>query len=314
MRMYQQFEIEDQGVPWMTLAEHTVTSHKEYCSKIGIFDAYAEVANSFKGSIGGALEDESAKHLLGRFLNSAARTQVIACIEGGNCTDITVEVLGLLTEGHIYLIDIAAGHGAGTMSLLNTICKMRENDTLPKDALDVVIHAIDFSEKSLSYYEELLASLDDVYRAHGISVKIYKHQIDITDDDVVRKEIDAIKQDSACNPELGIGSDPRYLLLCSAISGVSKKVFLRDFSASYQMITESFKENNSAFLWVEPLTEKAWMPKHWENFMGNAQPSSDEDPPAEKNIARQEYDWIDPHSEAKLKTAGDYFLLSLAKT
>ena len=123
--MYQQFEVEEDGLKYMQLVDYTVASHKEICIFLGIFENYETALTTTSGVIGGELEDESKQHLLTRFLNSAARTQVIACIEDPCCEYISIEVLSLLNAGHIYLIDIAAGHGAGTMSILNTICKMR---------------------------------------------------------------------------------------------------------------------------------------------------------------------------------------------
>lgn len=245
-------------------------------------------------------------------MNSAARTQVIACIEQQDCLDIKLEVLGLLTDGHIYIIDIAAGHGAGTMSLLNTICKMRENLTMPMDPLDVDIHAIDFSQNALNHYECLLDSLKNDYGKFGIHTTIKKHKIDITDDEKVKVEIEEIKAEAVNSPISGIGVDPRYLLVCSAISGVKKNVFITEFSKSYHLIAESFKENNSAFLWVEPLTEKKWMPKYWVEFMKD-KPDVADDARNTKRIVKQEYAWVDPHSDGAQETAADYLLMDLAK-
>ncbi|MEX0144096.1 hypothetical protein MRBLMS1_005013 [Massilia sp. LMS1-1-1.1] len=296
----------------MTLAPYTIDSHAKYCTKIGFADQLKNSGKDYCGAVGGAQDDESDKHLIARYLNSAARTQVIACIEQQDCEDIKLEVLGLLTDGHIYIIDIAAGHGAGTMSLLNTICKMRENLTLPMDPLDVDIHAIDFSQNALNHYECLLDSLKSDYSKFGIHTTIKKHEVDITDDDKIRVKIEEIKSEVINSPILGIGIDPRYLLLCSAISGVKKSVFISQFSKSYQVIAESFKENNSAFLWVEPLTEKKWMPKYWVDFMKD-KPDVADDERSTKRIVKQEYTWLDPHSEGAQKTAADYLLMDLAK-
>lgn len=313
--MYQPFEVEAEGIKCMTLAEHTVASHKAICSNLGIFDNYAAGLDDFGGAIGGALQDESTRHLLSRFLNSAARTQVIACIDEVDCRDIAIEVLGLLSDGHIYIIDIAAGHGAGTMSLINTICKMREDEILVKDALDIEIHALDFSETSLKFYEELLESLSETYQKFGIYVTLVKHCIDITNDAQVKKEIEDIKSCVHTVPAKAIGEDPRYLLLCSAISGVKKSIFLSEFSKSYQAIAESFKENNSTFLWIEPLSCKDWMPKYWKEFYDQLQIVPDDDDITSKHVVKQSYDWIDPHLSKKVPTtAGDYFLMNLAKS
>lgn len=312
--MYQQFEVEADGVKYMTLAEYTVTSHREICATLGIFEQYeSELAAG--GAIGGAVDDESTRHLLGRFLNSAARTQVLACIEESCCQNIAVEVLGLLNDGHIYLIDIAAGHGAGTISILNTICKMRHDRNLSSDSLDIDIHAMDFSSLSLSFYEQILNSLKSTYQQYGINVNILKHVVDITDDDCVKQEIRSIKESVTASPLNGIGSDPRYLLMCSAISGIKRKDFIDHFSNSYQTIAESFKEKNSTFLWVEPLSKKNWLPTHWETFIKRLGINiSDEDAAVGAYMVKQPYSWIDPHISTRMDTAGDYCLMNLGKS
>lgn len=309
--MYQQFEVEEDGLKYMQLVDYTVASHKEICIFLGIFENYETALTTTSGVIGGELEDESKQHLLTRFLNSAARTQVIACIEDPCCEYISIEVLSLLNAGHIYLIDIAAGHGAGTMSILNTICKMRHDETLTTDPLDIEIHALDISPHSLDFYEKLLNSLKSIYQKYAINVTFVKHQIDITNDDDLKHEIQAIKQLVADSPIAGVGTDPRYLLICSAISGIKNKTFMEKFSSSYQTIADSFKAKNSAFLWIEPLTKKNWLPRYWQDFIERLGINPDHDIGDEKYMVKQSYNWIDPHVYTKINTEGDYCLMKL---
>jgi hypothetical protein len=310
--MYEPFEIEAEGIKCMALAKPTVDSHRKICSRLGIFDGYEESLKE-KGAVGGELEIVSTKHLLSRFLNSAARTQVLACIENDGCRQIAIEVFGLLSEGHIYLIDIAAGHGAGTISLLNTICKLREDGILSTDALDIDIFALDFSETSLNFYEEMLNSLSETHREFGLRVSLVKKRIDIRKDSEVKAAIDEIRLQAAGQAGTTLGFNPRYLLICSAISGVEKRVFLNEFAQSYQAITESFKDGSSAFLWVEPYTKKDWMPKYWQDFYDELKVIPEDDESTSKHMVKQKYDWVDPHLATKVPTtAGDYFLMKLA--
>ena len=310
--MYEPFEIEADGVKCMALAKPTVESHKRICSRLGIFDGYEESLKE-KNLVGGELEEVSTKHLLSRFLNSAARTQVLACIEDDNCRQIAIEVFGLLSDGHIYLIDIAAGHGAGTISLLNAICKLREDGILSTDALDIDIFALDFSATSLNFYQEMLNSLSETHQEFGLNVSLITKRIDITNDIEVKAAIEEIKLQATEQAGEKFGINPRYLLICSAISGVEKRVFLNEFAQSYQSITESFRDDSSAFLWVEPNSKKDWMPKHWQDFYEKLKAIPEDDDSKSKQMVKQKYDWVDPHLTTKVPTtAGDYFLMKLA--
>ncbi len=203
-------------------------------------------------------------------------------------------------------MDIAAGNGAGVISMLNTLAKQRVENILPKDLLDVHIHAIDFSAVSLSYYAQQLELLRVGYAGVGIEVFFYSHHVDITDDVVLEKSISSIKN--------SIGSDPRFLLVCSAISGVSKKVFKESFSSSYKFIAKSFRGANSSFLWVEPLHKGRWVKDEAQAINLDLDEGNIDERPKEMCEACMKFYWIDPHLEVEkpIETGADYYLLELA--
>jgi hypothetical protein len=303
--MYQQFEVILDGEKYMELASQTSTSHKIYCSTLGIFENYTEKVSAAGGVVGGNSKQESEDHLLARYLNSASRTQAVICIEDEKCETIKLEMLFQLSDGDLNIIDIAAGHGAGTLSLLNTICDMRNKGVLKMGALNITIHALDYSETSLTYYSEMVKILAEFYEQHGIFVSIISHLIDITSDLAVTETINLIKTTA--------GQDPRYLLICSAISGVSKKLFHEKFALSYETIAKGFKEKNSSFLWVEPRTKRKWMQKYWQDYFDKIDVDPDVIFTLDENIVQQEFAWIDPHNNVKMaESFADYLLIKLA--
>jgi len=278
----------------MAILNSTANCHKQYCCELGLFQNYEDAVKR-NGVIGGKSEAESTQHLLGRFLNSAARTQLAAYQPDTSLEQIQQELLSSLSEGKVFLIDIAAGHGAGTLSIINSICELRKEEVLPTDRLAIEIHAIDFNPESLKSYVDLVKSLSGHFNAHGISANILTHNIDLTKlDDSLKQEIEKIKR--------SIGKDPRYLLACSAISGVTKTIFQRDFKESYAYIIREFKEKNSIFFWTEPATKKNWMNKEWEELS------------VEHESRSLRFYWRDPHLEVEpIDSGANFFLLELAK-
>ena len=290
----------------MRLAESTVSSHRQICTDIGIFDQYQARLRSKNALIGGNSADDSQDHLLVRYLNSASRTQAILCIQDVKCQEMQEELLSQLDDGTVHIIDIAAGHGAGTLSVLNTVAEMRENGALLKNALNLNIYALDFSEISLNYYAAMVTNLTASYLSQGIVVKFHPILVDITSDPDVAASIAEIKQN--------IGGNPRYFLICSAISGVKEDVFRTKFSASYQIIAHSFKDRNSVFLWVEPRTKKMWIFNFWEEFSEKLGISKVFHRAAGSRMIRQNFAWLDPHNNIPQGNQwADFALMGLSK-
>lgn len=289
----------------MQIVDITVSAHRTLCETLGIFEEYDQVQKA-GGHIGGKGDKESQDHFLARFLNSAARTQLPLVSQDAPLIPISDQIVAQLLSGEIYVVDIAAGNGAGVISMLNTIAKQRVENNLPKDLLDVHIHAIDFSAMSLFYYSQQLQLLRAGYADVGIEVCFHSHQVDITDDMVLEKSISSIKN--------SIDNDPRFLLVCSAISGVSKKVFKESFSTSYRFIANSFRGANSSFLWVEPLHKGRWVKDEAQAINLNLDEDSAGEIPKEMCEACMKFFWIDPHLEMKkpIETGADYYLLELA--
>jgi hypothetical protein len=289
----------------MKIVDLTASTHRTLCETLGIFKEYDQVQKA-GCHIGGIGNKESQDHFLARFLNSAARTQLPLVSQDEPLVPISDQIVAQLLSGEIYVVDIAAGNGAGVISMLNTLAKQRVENILPKDLLDVHIHAIDFSVMSLSYYAQQLELLRVDYAGVGIEVFFYSHHVDITDDLVLEKSISSIKN--------SINSDPRFLLVCSAISGVSKKVFKESFSSSYKFIAKSFRGANSSFLWVEPLHKGRWVKDEAQAINLDLDEGNVDERPKEMCEACMKFYWIDPHLEEgkPIETGADYYLLELA--
>ena len=81
-------------------------------------------------------------------------------------------LLEQLTDGAVQILDIAAGHGAGTLSILSFIAAMREQSKLPKLPLNVAVTALDFSADALATYQQVAEELREWLAKQGITLSV----------------------------------------------------------------------------------------------------------------------------------------------
>ncbi|MBK1685240.1 hypothetical protein CKO18_16940 [Rhodoferax fermentans] len=216
--------------------------------------------------------------------------------------EINEELIAQLSAKNLYIIDIASGHGAGTLSIINSIHHLRiKEESFPTDPLDIDIHALDFSETSLSYYENLIEILRSDYLKVGITIKFHRHIVDLRSDENIKTAVENIKT--------SIGKNPQYLLTCSAISGVKRTVFQESFARSYSYIVTEFREENSLFFWVEPQTKGDWIKESWQELATEQKIEYPSDGCKTKNIR---FHWSDPHTKSVLHADAEYLLMGLA--
>lgn len=290
----------------MIIIDQTALTHQNICDTLGIFGEY-RTAVSAKNNIGGSSNDECNIHFLGRFLNSAARTQLAICNDDESLLPINTELLAQLYAGKIHIIDIAAGHGAGVISILNSVCHKRKINELPTDLLDVHIHAIDYSPGSLDIYKQVLNALRENFGSVGIKVEFDSYNTDLINDQSLSKTISCIKQ--------RIGDDPRFLLVCSAISGIQRAAFEKNFSGSYKCITESFSDRNSSFFWAEPFTKKHWIKEVFAKILAAIFGNGLNDTVNRNKTMRDvqiRFHWRDPHINEVISTGAEFYMVELS--
>ena len=88
------------------LPEPLATAHKNFLNDKGWMSAYQP---SLDGGTGGQSSKEAQDHVINRFLNSAARMQFVCADPGDEQPEVREMVLDQLGDGHIYLLDLAAG-------------------------------------------------------------------------------------------------------------------------------------------------------------------------------------------------------------
>lgn len=226
-------------------------AHKEFLYEKDWMELYTPKASE---AIGGASLEEAKDHVINRFLNSAARMQYVCADPKDEQSDIRQMILDQLSDGHIFLLDIAAGNGAGTLAMLSLICELRLHKAVPKLPLNISILAVDYSVDALNFYAELQDKISPWLETHGMNVSLTLEPCDLTITGEFSEALDAFFEDAKSKKV------NRFLAVISAVSGIGKEKFeqIQD-SLKFAAASLSHSKRNSSWLWVEPPTSKSWL-------------------------------------------------------
>jgi hypothetical protein len=239
----------DSGI--LHLPEPLATVHMDFLVKNGWF---AEYKPGERGGTGGQLTEEAREHVINRFLNSAARMQFVCADPGDDQPEVREMVFGQLGDGRIFLLDLAAGNGAGTLAMLSLLCELRLNKLIPKLPINVNILGVDFSADALGYYAELLDDLKPWLSSVGIELSLRTEVCDLA----VSGDFNEVLEEFFY--EARQQQVKRFLCVISALSGAGKEGFdLIHDSLKIAAAGLSHSKRNSSLLWVEPYTRKAWL-------------------------------------------------------
>lgn len=235
------------------LPEPLATAHKDFLVKNGWLADYQPDKH---GGTGGQATEEARDHVINRFLNSAARMQFVCASPDDEQLNVRDMVLDQLGDGHIFLLDLAAGNGAGTLSMLSLLCELRLQKTVPKLPLNVSILGLDFSVDALGYYEEILDTIRPWLASAGINLSLKTEVCDMAITGHFSEMLDSFFDDAK------LQRVNRFLCVISALSGAGKEGF-EQMHDSMKMAAArlSHSQRSSSWLWVEPFTtnsKKAW--------------------------------------------------------
>ncbi len=282
------------------MPEPLVDAHRDYLMENGWLGKYDPAGSA--GTIGGASAEEACDHVVNRFLNSAARMQYVCSDPKDEQADVRDAVLDQLAEGRIHVIDLAAGNGAGTISMLSLICELRRAGSIPTLPLNVSISAIDFSPAALNHFAAILHKLSPWLASAGIVIELNLFNCDLTILGDFSETLDGIFEHAR-------GRDVRrFLCVISAISG-AKKEGVEPMIDSLKLAAAglSHSKRSSTWLWVEPHVGKSWFTaladsiqltlkkiKHRFSPKGDSF-SLTTDNPMLKDPEARSFHWSDPH-------------------
>ncbi len=241
----------------LILPQQLSNAHREHIEKNGWLDGYVSGEKcTSAGVIGGASDEMAQQHFIERFLNSVARVQYVCADPTDSNIEVRDMVLDQLADGHLFILDIAAGNGAGTLAMLTTLCELRSAKCIPKLPITVSITGIDYSPAALMLYQEMLSAITPWLEAHGIDVSLELCPCDLKVSGEFNEILESFFDEAK---ESGVN---RFLCVLSAISGIGKEG-LEEIHDSLKLAAAglSHKKRTSSWLWVEPSNNKSWPSK-----------------------------------------------------
>lgn len=230
-------------------SDYLIDVYKNKLVDLGMLE-YAEKfnENDSKGAIGGQDEDETNKHFSERFLTSSARVQFLVLDPKQKLIQISNDLKSTFNSGHISLLDIPSGTGAGIISLLCNLYELRKFSKTPSLPLYINILAGDYSTTALDIYKKLL---DD------IRLELQKELIFI---EYSTFEWDASSMLSTNKlTTLWLKEEEKFeefYILMSAFSGVGSSNYKR-FEESFKFIQNRICHQPSTIIFIEPNTTNA---------------------------------------------------------
>ena len=284
----------------LMLPQQLSNAHREHLEKNNWMEAYLS-GEKLAGVIGGASDKEANQHFVERFLNSAARVQYVCADPKDQNTEIRSMVLDQLADGQLFLLDIAAGNGAGTLAILSLLCELRASKSIPKLPVNVSIAGIDYSPVALMLYQDMLNAITPWLEAYGIEVSLELYPCDLKVSGEFNEVLELFFDDAK---KSGVN---RFLCVISAISGI-KKEGLEEIHDSLKLAAArlSHKQRNSSWLWIEP-SSKSWTTfatsiglilkkiPHLFNKKRDSYEIKSSVPLSEDPIS-QKFSWHDPHN------------------
>jgi hypothetical protein len=288
------------------LPEPLTAAHRDFLNDNGWMSAYQP---NLGGGTGGQSAKEAQDHVINRFLNSAARMQFVCADPGDEQPEVREMVLDQLGDGHIYLLDLAAGNGAGTLAMLSLLCELRAQNAVPKLPLNVSIVGVDYSPDALNYYAELLDKIQPWLETSGINISLSLAVCDLTVSGDFSEVLESFFDDAKKH------NVKRFLCVISALSGAGKEG-MEQMHDSLKIAAAglSHKRRSSSWLWVEPHVGKSWPTKFADSLrlILNKVPFSffkkgesydiKTDVPLLNNPDTRTFDWHDPHKAKTTKS------------
>lgn len=235
----------------LNLPSRLIEAHRGY---LKLKNWTSEYSPKNSGDMGGKGADEAKGHFVNRFLNSAARMQYICADPDDLNVEVRNMVLDQLADGELFILDLAAGHGAGTLSMLALVSELRTNDLIPKLPVNVYITAVDYSADSLVIYSEMIAALSPWLETQGMSVTLNLTVCDLCLLAEFNEAMESFFNDAATK---GV---KRFFCVISALSGVGKEgvePMLDSLKLAAAKLGHSSRA--SSLLWVDTKGEKSWL-------------------------------------------------------
>ncbi|WP_141707115.1 hypothetical protein [Vibrio genomosp. F10] len=198
-----------------------------------------------EGPIGGDTLKATEEHFCTRFSNSCIRLQYVMIDPDKKFVEAASQFSTSFFNGDVCLVDIPCGTGAGSLSLLHTLCDLRDAELAPTTKLNVHIYAADYSNHVSDIFSDLINASLSRFAACNIHVTYeinHWDAFDITSTSNLVDNVKAIKCEE-------------YFILVSAFNGIGHDKY-QEIKPSLDLIQGSFANRNFTLIHIEPSSKK----------------------------------------------------------
>lgn len=225
--------------------EKLIEVYRTQLIELDLYEYAKSHENQTDGATGGKDKEETYKHFSERFLASAIRVQFVLLNPRGEFTQISNDLKVTFGSGKISILDIPSGTGAGILSLLCNIAKLRINSKIPRLPLEVNILAGDYSNSALSIYGGLLEKMKKNFENELMFINYDTFEWNASDP----RSTNLLVKKWLKNED----SFEEFYVLMSAFSGVGKSNY-ETFEESFKFIQTSISHLHGTSTYIEPVT------------------------------------------------------------
>lgn len=210
-------------------------------------------ADGDEGPIGGRTEEETLEHFVNRFDGSSARLQLAFLDPHQHLNDTSDVILSRLSGGTTCFLDAPCGAGAGFLSLLSVVARLRELEVLPRQKLKIRLVAAEISESARKIAEALLQAVQQDLEEQAIFVEADWTEWDVTSEQsTVALNRTALKKSADCRAN--------FLLVANFSGYLIGNRKLKSAEPQLYELFKYFSGDDSHSVWVEPKTNQAMGP------------------------------------------------------
>ena len=206
--------------------------------------------DSVSNSTGGQDKCETDTHLANKYTGSCART-ILSIIDPLDKAKLASDTyISIFSGGDVFLLDIPAGAGSGSVSILSTLYELRSKNILPRYPLNLKILAGEISPSARDYFSRQIEGLKPLLATQAI---IVEHEITDWDAVNLQNNLDLVFK----MYEKGKGIPCKLILITNFSGFLGSEQNWDSAKNSFESIFHVNKDDNSHVIWIEPQISKA---------------------------------------------------------
>lgn len=195
--------------------------------------------------VGGLSQEQTDAHFCHAFDGSLARIQLVYADPLGTIPVASQTLRNHLIGGDLCLVDVPAGAGAGALSLLCSVAKLRERGTLPRLPLNVRLLWGEISTPAMQYAFEVLTEVVPYLESQAIFVEVDQFVWDVLSQVSNTNLVEKIIQSRIHHPLV-------LLLVCNFSGFLEREGKWGEAKLGIENLIQFCSGDLNAAVWIEP--------------------------------------------------------------